>query len=210
MTESLEVYDLDGKLIKTEDRKKFYSEAKEEFAKSGKISRQVKIIRLLLLNSKGRIYLQKRSKLKNENPGLYDKTIGGHVLKGESWDATVVRECAEELGFPASILPASEFDKAILGTNLNIVGVFKKLDYTPNSLSVRITKDGDKFIQPFMATVYVGYYDGAIKFFDGESSGIETFSLPELLEEISKKPDKFTEDLRDMVKRYEKSLKAIK
>ena len=104
MTEVLEVYDLDGKLIDEEEREKFYTEIKEEFASKGEISRQVKSIRLLLMNSDGRIYLQKRSKLKNENPGLYDKTIGGHVAKGQTFEIAVIKECAEELGLPAAIL----------------------------------------------------------------------------------------------------------
>ena len=210
MAEQLEVYDLNGKLLGVEDRKKFYSEIKDEFAEKGKISRQVKSVRLILMNSKGRIYLQKRNKSKDENPGLYDKTVGGHVAKDDTYDMTTIRECAEELGFPASILSPEEFDKAIKVTNLSIVGIFKKIDYIPNFQSVRITRKGDKFIQPYMTTIYIGYYDGAIRFVDGESSGIEVFSLKELKEEIKNNPDKFTEDLKFMIKKYEKFLKPIK
>ena len=210
MAEQLEVYDLNGKLLGVEDRKKFYSEIKDEFAEKGKISRQVKSVRLILMNSKGRIYLQKRNKSKDENPGLYDKTVGGHVAKDDTYDMTTIRECAEELGFPASILSPEEFDKAIKVTNLSIVWIFKKIDYIPNFQSVRITRKGDKFIQPYMTTIYIGYYDGAIRFVDGESSGIEVFSLKELKEEIKNNPDKFTEDLKFMIKKYEKFLKPIK
>lgn len=210
MAEQLEVYDLNGKFLGIKDRKRFYSEIKEEFDKTGKISRQVKRIGLILMNSKGRIYLQKRSKLKDENPGLYDKPVGGHVSKDDTYDMTVIRECAEELGFPASILPQEEFDKAIRVTNLSIVGIFKKVDYITNFLSTRITKTGNKFIQPYMTSNYIGYYDGAIRFVDGESSGIEVFSLKELKEEIKNNPDKFTEDIKFMIKKYEKFLKPIK
>ena len=210
MTEELEIYDLNGKFLKVQERKKFYSEIKDEFAKKGKISKQVKTIRLILMNSEGRIYLQKRSKLKDENPGLYDKTVGGHVAKYNTYDMTVIRECAEELGFPASILSEKEFNKAVHVTDLSIVGIFKKVDYISNFQSVRITKKRDKFIQPFMNTFYIGYYDGAIRFVDGESSGIEVFSLKELKEDIKKNPDKFTEDIKLMIKKYENFLKPIK
>ena len=210
MSELLEVYDLDEKLIGVQKREEFYNEIKKEFAETDKITKQVKRIVLILMNSKGRIYLQKRSKVKKENPGLYDKTIGGHVSKGDTWDMTVVRECAEELGFPAAILSPEEFDKAIKVTDLNIVGIFKKADYISNFQSTRITKDIDNFIQPYMSTFYVGYYDGAIKFVDGESSGIEVFSLEELEEEIKEKPEKFTEDVKFMIKKYKKYLKPIK
>jgi len=95
MREKLEIFDLEGNSLGTQDRKEFYSEIKEEFRKSGKISRKIKSVRLLLMNSKGRIFLQKRSKIKPENPGLYDKTVGGHVSEGDSWNMTVIRECAE-------------------------------------------------------------------------------------------------------------------
>ena len=47
MTEELEIFDLKGKLLGTQNRKKFYSEIKEEFNKKGKISRQIKSIRLI-------------------------------------------------------------------------------------------------------------------------------------------------------------------
>jgi isopentenyldiphosphate isomerase len=49
------------------------------------------------MNSAGRIYLQKRSKHKAENAGMYDKTVGGHVVAGDSFNMTMVKECAEEL-----------------------------------------------------------------------------------------------------------------
>lgn len=210
MGEKLEVYDLKGKLIGVEDRKKFYSEIKEEFDKKGKISKQIKSIRLILMNSSGRIYLQKRSKVKDENSGLYDKTIGGHVVEGDSWNMTTVRECAEELGFPASVLLDEEFEKAKGVTDLGVVGVFKKIDEISNFESVRIDRSGNKFVQPYITAMYVGYYDGAIRFVDGESSGIEVFSLDELRGEMKENPDKFTEDIKFMIKKYGKYLKPIK
>ena len=162
------------------------------------------------MNSSGRIYLQKRSKIKSENAGLYDKTVGGHVSAGDSFDMTVIRECAEELGFPATVLSPEEFEKSIKVTNLDIIGIFKKIEYIPNFTSERIIKNNSKFLQPYMTSIYIGYYDGPIKFVDGESSGIEVFSLDELKEEILENPNKFTEDIKFMVKKYEKYLIAIK
>ena len=154
--------------------------------------------------------MQKRSKIKNENPSLYDKTIGGHISAGDSSKMTVIRECAEELGFPAAVLSTEEFEKAIKVTNLEIIGIFKEIDHVLNFHSVRITKQGEKFIQPYISTFYIGYYDGAIRFVDGESSGIEVFSLEELKEDIKTNPNKFTEDIKFMIKKYEKYLVPIK
>ena len=104
MNELIEVYNLDGKLIKLEEKDKFHRDIEKEFFSKGKITRKIKTVRLILMNSKGRIYLQKRSKFKFDNPGLYDKTIGGHVSAKDAYDMTLIRECAEELGFPVAIL----------------------------------------------------------------------------------------------------------
>ncbi len=210
MSEKLEIYDLNSDLITIEDRKKFYSEIKKEFKETGKLSKKVKRINLILMNSSGRIYLQKRSKVKTENSGKYDKTVGGHVSAGDSFNMTVIRECAEELGFPATVLDPEEFESAIKVTNLDIIGIFKKIEYLSDSISTRISKDNSKFIQPYMTSIYFGYYDGAIKFVDGESSGIEVFSLEELKEEIKNNPDKFTEDLKFIIEKYKKFLVPIK
>jgi len=207
--EQLEVYDLQNNFLGVQDRNQFYSEIREEFAQTGKITRQIKAIRLLLMNSQGRIYLQKRSKYKNENPGVYDKTVGGHVSAGQTYVTTVVKECAEELGFPTTILSKEEFDQAITNTDIGIIGIFKKVDHISNFKSIRIKKEGDKFVQPYMTSIYIGYYDGAIRFVDGESSGIEVFSLEELKEDIKNNPEKFTEDIKFMINKYEKYLVPI-
>ena len=132
--EILETYDLDGNLIKTEKRDAFYRNIRKEFKQKGMISRQVKSIRLLLLNSNGRVYIQRRSDYKTENAGLYDKTIGGHVKAGHTWYMTVVQECHQELGFPAVVLSDDEFRTAIKQTDLSRTKILqrKKLSYKGN------------------------------------------------------------------------------
>lgn len=208
--ELLEIYDLEGRLLGTQKRKEYYADIKKEFAETGKVTKQVKTVRMFLMTSGGRIYLQKRSKAKKENPGLYDKTIGGHVVAGTGFDVTVVKECSEELGFPAAVLPVNEFDNAIRSIDLNIIGIFKQIDYVAPFESVRVKKDGGHFSQLCMNAFYAGYYNGPLRFADGESSGIEVFSLDELKEELKENPKKYTEDLKYMVDRFEKHLKPIK
>lgn len=203
MSEKLEIYNMDSELEKIQDRREFYTEIRNEFQKTNVITRKVKAIRLLLMNSSGRIYLQKRSKIKSENPGLYDKTVGGHVTAGDSFNLTTIRECAEELGFPATILEIDEFQKAVQVTDLNIIGIFRKVEYISDFISKRILQNGSVILQPYMTTMYIGYYDGPIKFVDGESSGIEVFSLDELKQEIQENPNKFTEDIKYMVNKYQ-------
>ncbi len=104
MSEILEVYDLNSKFLEGKNRSEIYQEMKDERKKNGKITKQVKTIRCLLMNSEWRIYLQKRSKLKSQNTGMYDKTIWWHVWSWQSRGTTLTKECAEELGIPSSII----------------------------------------------------------------------------------------------------------
>ncbi|MBK5255823.1 MAG: NUDIX domain-containing protein [Vicinamibacteria bacterium] len=53
-------------------------------------------VQLLLLNLEGSVLLQRRRDDK-ENGGLWDKSVGGHVQAGESFDEALVREANEEL-----------------------------------------------------------------------------------------------------------------
>lgn len=208
MSEPLEVYDLEDAPLGVQEREEFYKESKNEYAKTGKITRKVKTVRILVMNSAGRIYLQKRSSIKTDNAGMYDKTIGGHVAQGESSTVTVVRECAEELGFPAVVLEAGEFSQAVRSTHLDIVGILQQVKTDRNFLSTRKTQNGE-FKQPFICYFYIGYYDGPVRFKDGESSGLETFSLEELREELAKNPEKFTEDLQVMASEFAEHLKPL-
>jgi hypothetical protein len=44
---------------------------------------------------------------------------------------------------------------------------------------------------------------------DGESSGIEVFSLPELEDDIKNNPEKFTDDVLFMIQKYRELLIPI-
>ena len=46
----------------------------------------------------GRVFLQKRSMLKDTSPGCWDSSCSGHLDSGEGYDAAVVRELGEEIG----------------------------------------------------------------------------------------------------------------
>lgn len=55
-------------------------------------------VHVLVFNAAGRIFLQKRSMLKDLSPGLWDSSCSGHLDSGEDYDAAAVRELAEEIG----------------------------------------------------------------------------------------------------------------
>ena len=53
---------------------------------------------ILVFNSEGELFVQKRTMSKDIYPGYYDIAAGGVVLAGESYDESARRELAEELG----------------------------------------------------------------------------------------------------------------
>lgn len=77
-------------------------------------------VHILVFNSKGELFLQKRSLSKDEQPGKWDSSAAGHVDSGEAYLDCAQREIAEELGIdaeqtmqllfklPASVLTGNE------------------------------------------------------------------------------------------------------
>ncbi len=53
---------------------------------------------VLVFNSRGDVFLQKRSWKKDNSPGVWDSSASGHVDSGEEYDPCAVRELREELG----------------------------------------------------------------------------------------------------------------
>jgi len=72
-------------------------------------------VHILLFNSRGQLFVQKRSLQKDEQPGKWDTSAAGHVDSGEVYLDCALREIHEELGIVAAApleelfkLPASE------------------------------------------------------------------------------------------------------
>jgi isopentenyl-diphosphate delta-isomerase type 1 len=66
-------------------------------------------VHVLVFDARGRVFLQKRSMLKDLSPGLWDSSCSGHLDAGEDYDAAAVRELAEEIGVRVPQPPARWF-----------------------------------------------------------------------------------------------------
>jgi isopentenyldiphosphate isomerase len=66
-------------------------------------------VHVLVFNSRGRVFLQKRSMLKDTAKGKWDSSASGHLDAGEDYDACALREVREELGITLSQPPQRLF-----------------------------------------------------------------------------------------------------
>lgn len=58
---------------------------------------------VLVFNSKGELFLQKRSKTKDICPGMWSISVSGHVDHGESYETAAIREMKEEIGLSSAL-----------------------------------------------------------------------------------------------------------
>jgi isopentenyl-diphosphate delta-isomerase type 1 len=89
--EVLEIVDEEDRVVGTERRHIIHQR--------GLMHRSAQV---LLFNSEGQVFLQKRSMNKDEFPGLWDSSAAGHVNPGESYHQCAKRELCEELGIQCS------------------------------------------------------------------------------------------------------------
>ena len=65
---------------------------------------------VLVFNSRGELYVQKRTMTKDVFPGYYDPAAGGVVLAGEEYAEGAIREVEEEMGVQGvSLTPLFQF-----------------------------------------------------------------------------------------------------
>jgi len=57
-----------------------------------------RVVHVLVFDDRGQLLLQKRSMNKDVAPGLWDVSVGGHVIPGETPEEAAARELREELG----------------------------------------------------------------------------------------------------------------
>ncbi len=89
MEEMLDVFDINGNYLGVKSR---------TFCHSCNPGVYHKPVWIWIINSKGEILVQKRAKMKKNNPHKYDMPVAVHVDAGETSISGCVRETYEELG----------------------------------------------------------------------------------------------------------------
>jgi isopentenyl-diphosphate delta-isomerase type 1 len=103
-------------------------------------------VHVLIFNSKGEIFLQKRSMLKDNFPGTWDSSAAGHLDSGEEYDACARREVREELGLDLKALPEKVLRiEACEETGQEFVWVYRSIHEGPFQLHPEEIETGGWF-----------------------------------------------------------------
>lgn len=183
------------------DRDEFYAEQIAEYKKNGKPSRANEIVDVFIFNGVHELLVQKRSYDKAHNPGMLDKSIGGHVRYGDAADYTVMVETVQELQTPSIVLKnMKDFHKTVglLSDYLTTIAIVKHSHTKIYNLE-KVIKN-EKIVIANKVHAYFGIYDGSIRPVDREAKGILFYTLDELEKEMKTFPDTFASDMHVLVK----------
>ena len=103
-------------------------------------------VHVLVFNSRGELFLQKRSMKKDRQPGLWDSSASGHLDHGEDYDACSVRELREEIGLALAQPPQRLFKiNACEETDQEFVWVYRCQSDGPFELNADEIERGSWF-----------------------------------------------------------------
>lgn len=118
-------------------------------------------VHVFVFNKRKELFLQKRSRLKDVHPRVWDSSAAGHLNAGEGYESTAVRELEEEVG----IKDAEVEEIAQLAPCENTGWEHVRL--------------------------YLARHDGAVRFPCSEVESGEWFSLPQINEWLQARPQDF-------------------
>ena len=103
-------------------------------------------VHVFVFNSRGEVFLQKRSLTKDSSPGLWDSSASGHLDCGEDYDACAVRELREEIGLKLSESPRRVFKvEACRETGQEFVWLYRSASEGPFTLNPEEIERGGWF-----------------------------------------------------------------
>ena len=103
-------------------------------------------VHILVFNTAGEVFLQKRSASKDTHPGTWDSSTSGHVDSGEDYDTAAVRELGEEIGLHTREIPRRLFKIEACGeTDQEFVWIYRMEAEGPFTLHPGEIETGDWF-----------------------------------------------------------------
>jgi len=119
---------------------------REERAEVHRRGLRHRAVHVLVFNSRGEVFLQKRSMAKDTFPGAWDSSSSGHLCCGEEYDACALRELHEEIGLVPAHPPERLFKiEACAETGQEHVWVYRCFSDGPFTLSPEEVETGEWF-----------------------------------------------------------------
>ncbi len=163
----------------------------------------IEVVQIFLFKPNGLLALQKRATNKKHNPGLLDKSIGGHITSGQTPKLTVMGETIQELGTAAYVSDdTDEFGRVVAMLEKHTDTVSLALRIETVDIFVKKVIGGERFTVGNRSHIYFAVYDGALRFKDSEAAGINYFSLEDLKEQMENSPSSFTDDMHYYLNAY--------
>jgi isopentenyldiphosphate isomerase len=211
MEEPLHATDAQGQYLRTDKCLFLMAEMKAISRTDGDAPFAVFVVHGMLFISTGKFRLVQRAN-KPENPHMWDKTVGGHVvstdpsLPRQAFDTAIRQELSEELGVEDVIIASDPFAfDRMLRAEPDLVeqrAVIRLIDYEPWMPSLRRVAGGEPWLKRHNVCVYAGIYDGPFQFVDGEAEDQMTMDREQLRMELADQPWRYTDDLRWLMARY--------
>ncbi|MBF0339645.1 MAG: NUDIX domain-containing protein [Magnetococcales bacterium] len=211
MSEWLHATDRQGRFVKTEERVALLAEIRAHSRRHGDAPLAVPVVHIILLNSDGLIHLVQRGD-KPENPFMWDKAVGGHVVTGdtslsrEAFDANARKEIQEEVGIEEVLIARDgmEYQRMLRSGehDLTTRGIIRLIDYDPWQGSICRVRGGEPWLKRHNVAVYAGVFDGPFRFVDGESVAHRLISRAALMDELLATPWNYADGARIFMQKY--------
>ncbi|MBF0309346.1 MAG: NUDIX domain-containing protein [Magnetococcales bacterium] len=211
MEELLHATDRNGRYVKTANRSELLAEIRDYSRAHGDAPLAVPVVHIMLTGSDGRVRLVQRG-AKPENPLMWDKTVGGHVVT-ESWPIdrnafheNARKELQEEVGIHQIVLAEDPVQYRLLSREGSVdfreKALLRMVDYEPWQGSVSRVKNGESWLKRHNVASYVGIFDGPFQFLDGEALATRAMEKGELMIALKEKPWCYADGLRVFMDRY--------
>ncbi len=103
-------------------------------------------VHAIVMNDRQDVFLQLRGPHRDNNPNLWDSSVGGHLKTGENYDQAIIRETAEEIGIKLKKPPEKLFKlTASATTDYEFCWVYKIIHNGPLTIDRHEAVEGRWF-----------------------------------------------------------------
>ena len=211
MTELLHATNRHGIYVKTEERSILFKEIRGHSQQHGDAHLAVPVIHVILMTSDGKVRLVQRGD-KPENPFMWDKAVGGHVVTEDRslprsvFDENARKETMEEIGIADVTIAEDDLHYHHLlhaeAHDPQEKALIRMIDHDPWQGAIAKVKNGEPWLKRSNVVVYAGVFDGPFRFMDGEAVDQKSVNRHELMADIQENPWQYADGARIFMQRY--------